>query len=44
MGEAAWPAKPTQGQTALPPWALARCGGIVALYGSNCCSVARPKC
>ena len=30
MDEAAWPTKPTRGQTARPPQALAQCGGIVA--------------
>ena len=32
MGEVAWPIKPTRGQTASPPWAMAQRGGIVA-YG-----------
>ena len=30
IGEAAWPTKPTQGQMAWPPRALAQRGGIVA--------------
>ena len=40
MGEAGWPAKPTTSQKAQPLGTLAQRGGIVALYGSGCCSVA----
>ena len=40
MGEGAWPAEPTRGQTAWPPWTLAQREGIVASYSSSCCSVA----
>jgi hypothetical protein len=39
MGEAAWPAEPTRGQTARASQALAQHGGIVALYGSGCYDV-----
>ena len=40
MGETAWPTEPTRGRMAWPSHALAQRGGIVAWYGSSCCSVA----
>ena len=40
IGEAALSTDPTQGKTTRPPWALARPGGILAKYASDCFSVA----